>query len=96
MLGFYSTDDFIEKVRALFSKQGEAEKLRIRTNAIDEDAETYRSLVENMVATIAPELGDLPANVAVMCLNALLSENRSKQTKRLQIEEQVEQAKQEI
>ena len=89
-------DDFIEQVRALFSKQGETEKLRIRTNAIDEDAETYRSQVENMVATIAPELGDLPADDAVMRLNSLLSENRSRQTKRQQIEEQVEQAKQEI
>ncbi|MCU7859431.1 MAG: AAA family ATPase, partial [Candidatus Thiodiazotropha sp. (ex Lucinoma kastoroae)] len=89
-------DDFIEKVRALFSKQGEAEKLRIRTNAIDEDAEAFRGQVENLVATITPELGDLPADDAVVRLNALLSENRSRQTKRQQIEEQVEQAKQEI
>ncbi|MEL0587521.1 MAG: hypothetical protein AAES65_22005 [Candidatus Thiodiazotropha sp. (ex. Lucinoma kazani)] len=89
-------DDFIEKVRALFSKQGEAEKLRIRTNAIDEDAKSFHSQVENMVATIAPELTDLPAGDAVMRLNSLLSENRSKETKRQQIEEQIEQAKQEI
>jgi uncharacterized protein YhaN len=89
-------DDFIEKVRALFSKQGEAEKLRIRTHAIDEDAQAFRGQVENMVATIAPELGDFPADDAVVRLNSLLSENRSKQTRRQQIEEQVEQAKQEI
>ncbi len=89
-------DDFIENVRALFSKQGEAGKLRIRINAIDEDAAAFRGQVEAMVATIAPELGDLPADDAVVRLNSFLSENRSRQTKRQQIEEQVEQAMQEI
>jgi len=89
-------DDFIENVRALFSKQGEAEKLRIRINAIDEDAVAFRGQVEAIVTTITPELGDLPADDAVMRLNSLLSENRSRQTKRQQIEEQIEQATQEI
>ncbi len=90
------TDDVIEKVRVLFSKQDEAEKLRIRTNAIEEEAEAFRGQVENIVAKIAQELGDLPADDAVVRLNSLLSENRSRQTKRQQIEEQVEQANQEI
>lgn len=89
-------DDFIENVRALFSKQGEAGKLRIRINAIDEDVAVFRSEAEAMVAAIAPELSDLPADDAVVRLNALLSENRSRQTKRQQIEEQIEQATQEI
>ena len=89
-------DNFIENVRTLFSKQGEAEKLRIRIHAIDEDAAAFRSQVEAMVAKIAPELGELPADDAVVRLNALLSENRSRQTKRQQIEEQIEQAQQEI
>ena len=89
-------DDFIENVRALFSKQGEAEKLRIRINAIDEDAVAFSGQVEAMVTTIAPELGNLPADDAVVRLNSLLSENRSRQTKRQQIEEQIEQARQEI
>ncbi len=89
-------NDFIEKVRTLFSKQSEAEKLRIRTDAINEGAESFRRQVKDMVATIAPELGNLPADDAVMRLNALLSENRSRQTKRQQIEEHAEQEKQEI
>jgi DNA repair exonuclease SbcCD ATPase subunit len=89
-------DDFIEKVRALFSKQGEAEKLRIRINAIDEDAAAFRNQTEAMVAAIAPDLGDLPVDDAVVRLNSLLSENRSRQTKRQQIEEQIDQAKLEI
>lgn len=89
-------DDFIENVRALFSKQGESEKLRIRINAIDEDAMAFRSQVETMVTTIAPELDDLPEDDAVVRLNSLLSVNRSRQTKRQQIEEQIEHATQEI
>ncbi len=89
-------DDFIEHLRSLFLKQGEAEKLRIRINAIDEDAAAFGDQVETMVATIAPELVGLPADDAVVRLNSLLSENRSRQTKRQQIEEQIEQATQEI
>ena len=89
-------DEFFENLRALFSKLGEVEKLRIRINAIDEDAAAFRTQVEAMVATIAPELGDVRVDDAVVRLNALLSENRSRQTKRQQIEEQIEQATQEI
>lgn len=91
-----AVDDFFENVRTLFSKLGDAEKLRIRINAIDEDAAAFRSQVQVMVASIAPELGDVPADDVVVRLNALLSENRSRHTKRQQIEEQIEQATQEI
>ena len=83
-----AVDDFIENVRTLFSKQNDAEKLAIRINAIDEDATAFRGLVEAMAAKIAPELGELPADDVVMRLNTRLSENRSKQTKRQQLEEQ--------
>ncbi|MEN8167210.1 MAG: hypothetical protein ABFR65_06995, partial [Pseudomonadota bacterium] len=88
--------DFIEKVRELFAKQGEAEKLRIRIEAIDEDAESLRLQVAGMAANIAPELADLPVDDAVMRLNSLLSENRSRQAERQQIEEQLVQTQQEI
>ncbi len=89
-------DTFIENIRVLIAKQGEAKKLRIRIEAIDEDAESFCDQVVNMTATITPELTDLPADEAVLRLNSLLSKNRAKQTKRQQIEEQIEQAKQEI
>lgn len=89
-------DDFIEHLRALFSKQGEAEKLRIWINAIDEEAAAFDGQVEALVVAIAPELANLPADDAVVRLNSLLSENRSIQTKRQQIEEQIEQAMQEL
>ncbi len=88
--------DLLESVRALFVKQRETKKLQIRTNDIDEDAEAFCGQVEDVVAAIAPELDSLPADDAVMRLNVLLSENRSKQTKRQQIEEQLDQVKEEI
>lgn len=89
-------DDFIEKVRALFLKQGEAGKLRIRINAIDEDAAAFRGQVGTTIVMIALELDDMAADDAVIHMNSLLSKNRSRQTKRQQILEQVEQAEQEI
>jgi DNA repair exonuclease SbcCD ATPase subunit len=89
-------DDLVESVRTLFAKQNETEKLQIRINAIDEDAEAFCRQVQDIVAAIAPELGSLPPGDAVTRLNALLSENRSKQTKRQQIEEQIDQVKEEI
>jgi len=89
-------DDFNENVRTLFAKQSEAEKLQIRITAIDEDAESFRKQVGNMATSIAPEIADLSAAEAVLRLNSLLAENRLRQTKRHQIEEQIEQAKQEI
>ncbi len=88
--------DFIEKVRELFAKQGEVEKLQIRIKAIDEDAEFFRNQVASMVASSAPELVELAADNAVMRLTSLLLDNRSKMTRRQQIEEQLEQVQQEI
>ncbi len=89
-------DDFIERLRLLFSKQDEAEKLQIRINAIDEDAATFDAQVKAMVGTIAPELIDGPADDTAVRIHSLLLDNRLNQTKRQQIEEQIEQATQEI
>jgi len=91
-----AADGFVENIRALFAKKIDADKLLIRTKAIDEDAVSFCNQVQSMAAAIAPELTDLPADDIVLRLNSLLSENRSKQTKRQQIEGQIEQAKQEI
>lgn len=88
--------DVIEKLRQLFGKQGEVDKLQIRIQAIDKDAETFREQVGGIVANIAPELVDQSVEDAVIRLNALLSENRSRQSRRQQIEEQLQQAKQDI
>jgi uncharacterized protein YhaN len=88
--------DFIEKVRELFAKQGEAEKLQIRIKAINEDAESFNSQVASMATSIAPELVETSVDNTVICLNSLLSDNRSKKTRRQQIEEQLDHVQQEI
>ncbi|OYV75734.1 MAG: hypothetical protein B7Z66_11595 [Chromatiales bacterium 21-64-14] len=89
-------DAFIEKLRALFGRQDEAEKLQLRIAAIDEDAGAFQEQVASLVARTAPELAGLPVDEAVVRLNGLLSENRSRQHRRQQLEEQIEQARQEI
>ena len=88
--------DFIEKVRDLFAKQNDAEKLQIRIKSIAEDVEIFHSQVATMITTIAPELRDLPADNAVIRINLLLSDNRKRQTQSQQIEKQLGQAQQEI
>ncbi len=89
-------DEFVERVRELFTRQDEAARLRTRINAIDEEAAAFNREVGAMVASIAPELSDLPANDAVVRLNKLLSEHRSRRTRQEQIKEQIEHAEQEI
>ena len=88
--------DVIDKLRELFTKQSDAEKLQIRIQAIDEDAESFSDQVGSVVANVAPEFEKLPAEEAVMRLNTLLSESRTRQSRRQQIEEQIQQAQQDI
>jgi uncharacterized protein YhaN len=88
--------EFIESVRMLFAKLAEAEKLRIRIHAIDEEAEAFRNEVVPMVGEIAPDLADLSVDDAVGRLNTLLSDNQAKRTKRQQFEEQINQTAQDL
>ncbi|MEX1237962.1 MAG: hypothetical protein WD994_06810, partial [Pseudomonadales bacterium] len=76
--------------------QSDAEKLQIRIQAIDKDAETFSGQVGTVVANIAPEIAKLLTEEAVMHLSTLLSENRTGQSRRQQIEEQLQQARQDI
>lgn len=84
-------EDFIENVRVLIAKQGDAEQLKIRIEAIGDDAASFQDDVGAIVKNIAPDLAELSSTDAVLRLNSLLSENRSIQTKCLQIEENLEQ-----
>jgi len=88
--------DVIDKLRDLFAKQSEAEKLQIRIHAIDEDAESVSGQVSSVVTNVAPEITKLPTEEAVMRLNTLLSESRTGLSRRQQIEEQLQQARQDI
>jgi len=88
--------DVIDKLRELFAKQSDADKLQIRIQAIDEDAESFSGQVGSVVMNVAPELAKLPTEEAVMRLNTLLSESRTGLSRRQQIEEQLQQARQDI
>lgn len=88
--------DYIEQVKALFAAQNEAEKLSISIAAIDDQAASLQNQVAGITAAVAPELTALSAEDAVVRLNSLLSENRSSETKRQQIEAQIEKVGQEI
>lgn len=88
--------DVIDNLRELFAKQSDAERLQIRIQAIDEDAESFSGQVDSVVENIAPEFAKLPAEEVVMRLNTLLSESRTWQSRREQIEEQLQQARQDI
>jgi len=88
--------DVIDKLRELFTKQSDAEKLEIRIQAINEDAESFSNQVGIMVENVAPELVNLPVEEVVVRLNALLSESRTRQSQQQQIEEQLQQAQQDI
>lgn len=88
--------EIIEKLKELFAKRSEADKLQIRIRAMNKDADAFAVQVSNVVTSVAPELAKLPVEEAVMRLNALLSESRSRQSRRQQIAEQLQQARQEI
>ncbi len=89
-------NSIIEKLRELFSKQSDADKLQTRIRGIDKDADDFRNHVSRVVAQVAPELADLSVTQAVERLNALLAENRSSESRRQQIEMQVQQAREDI
>ena len=88
--------EFIEQVRLLFTKQVEAEKVALRLKAIDEDSDTFRGQVADIVNAIAPELNELPGDEAVIRLNALLSENRIKYAEQKNTREALDQVEQEL
>jgi len=86
----------IDKLRELFAKQREAKKLQIRLQAIDEDAVSFSGQVGSVVAKVAPEFAKLSAEEAVVRLNVLLSDSRARQSRHQQIEEQLQQAQQDV
>ena len=87
---------FIEKLGTLFSNQDQAEGLQNRINDIDKEVAAFCEQVGLIVPKVAPELSDLPEDQAGAHLNSLLSENRQEQTRRQQIEKDIEGAKAEI
>jgi uncharacterized protein YhaN len=86
--------EVMEKLRELFAKLDAAEKLRFRIERIDQDAARVRAQTASLVEQLAPELATLPVEETVVRLSRLLSDNRSRVSRRQQLEEQVRQARQ--
>jgi len=84
--------DLLENIRALFGKLKDAENVRIRIEGIDTDAGAFREEVASVVARVAPELAELPAEESVTRLTGLLSETGKEDTRRKQLEEQIQEA----
>jgi uncharacterized protein YhaN len=88
--------DMLEAIRSLFGKLDEAETVRIRLDGIDTDAGAFRDDVAGVVERVAPERTGLPAEEAVASLTRLLSEARKEDTRRQQLEMQIQKAQKDI
>jgi uncharacterized protein YhaN len=88
--------EMLENIRTLSGKLKEAESLRIRIEGISADARTFREDVASVVARVAPELVELPAAQAVTRLTTLLSETGKEDTRRRQLEQQIQEAQERI
>jgi uncharacterized protein YhaN len=86
----------IEKLRELFLKLSDSERLRIRIQGIDVEADEFRAQVSGIVALVTPELTNLSADQAVVRLNAVLAENRTRFSQRQQLESHLKQTHQEL
>ena len=78
----------IEKSGELFGKLAEVEVLQQRIDGIDRDAELFRKQVGQVVEQVSEDLSELAEEDAVVRLNALLSDNRERQTRYKALEKQ--------
>ena len=88
--------EMLENIRTLSGKLKEAESLRIRIEGIRMDARVFREDVADVVARVAPELAELPAEESVTRLTTLLVETAKQDTRRQQLEQQIREAQEHI
>ena len=88
--------EMLENIRTLSGKLKEAESLRIRIEGISTDARGFREDVASVVARVVPELAELPAEESVTRLTTLLSETGKEDTRRQQLEQQIQEAQEHI
>ncbi|MEA3302249.1 MAG: AAA family ATPase, partial [Pseudomonadota bacterium] len=79
----------IEKCGELFSKLAEADVLQQRIDGIDRDAANFRKQVEQVVEQVSEDLSELAEEDAVVRLNALLTGNRERQSRREALDKQL-------
>jgi uncharacterized protein YhaN len=78
----------IEKCGELFGKLDDARNLQQRIDGIDRDAELFRQQVGQVTEQVSEDLSGLAEEDAVVRLNALLSTNRDRQSRRKALEKQ--------
>jgi len=88
--------EMLESIRTLSGKLKEAESLHIRIEGISTDARVFREDVARVVARVMPELAELPAEEAVTRLKTLLGKTRDDETRRRQLEQQIQEAQDSI
>jgi len=88
--------EMLENIRTLFGKLKEAESLRIRIEGISTYARLFREDVASVVARVAPELTAMPAEESVTRLTTLLSETGKEDTRRQQLEQQIQEVQKRI
>jgi uncharacterized protein YhaN len=88
--------EILESIRGLFAKLDEADAVRIRLEGIDTDAAAFREEVASVVERVAPERAELPAEEAVTSLARLLNETAREDTRRQQLEKQIQEAREHI
>ena len=88
--------DILENIRSLFGKLNDAGNLRIRIEGINTDAGAFREEVASVVARVASEFAELPAEQSVVHLTSLVSETGKQESRRQQLEEQIQKAEEAI
>ncbi len=74
--------DVLEGLGQIFAKLHEAEQLGKRIEGIDKDAQHFRADARLLAERVAPELTRLPTEQIIVQLNALLTRNRTNDTRR--------------
>lgn len=88
--------EMVENIRSLFRKLNDAENLHIRIGAMDKEAEAFHEEISGVVTCVSPELGKRPAEESVAHLSGLLSETGREETRRQQLEKQIQEAQERI
>jgi len=89
-------NEILEKIRELFSKQSDAEKLRIRIEGLDRDAAHFETEVRRVAERVDSGQASLPMEQSVVRLNQLLAENLAAESRLQEIEKNQKQTESEI
>jgi uncharacterized protein YhaN len=86
-------NEVLGKLRRLFSAADEADRLRVRIDAIESDSKEFSSEVLGFVMRVSPDLKSLPPQEAVGTLHARFSNAREVAGARREAEERLEERK---